>query len=223
MSATQTERAEGNSPDVSHPLLSILERLIEAQVEHAHVIKKQEQHLAALREQREIQLILDPNYIQFQDSRRRKSEIEEQWHNEILRWDPLRDWPLNDDRNFCDILLPDSAKLWTTWQYRAAYPNAAKFLARATTAEKSRSIVSCSSFFQNGEVVERWNSEDPYVKRAGMRVSMPERMWDIVKRRTLMNRREKFGRTGERLPSRLICVVDMSPAIAAILLESTPK
>ena len=74
MSATQTQRPIRDSPGVSQPLL-ILERLIEGQVKHAHIISKQEEHLSALRKQREIQLMLDPKYIQFQDNRQREREI----------------------------------------------------------------------------------------------------------------------------------------------------
>jgi hypothetical protein len=208
---------------ISQPSL-ILERLVEGQVKHAHIISKQEQHLSALRKQREIQLMLDPKYIQFQESRQKSREIKAQWHNEILKWDPLQNWPPDDDRSLDDIFSPDPVEpLWSTWQYRAAYPNTAKFLKKATSAEKSRSLVSCYSFFRTGETVEQWSSENPYVKRRGRNVTMPERMWDIVKRRIVVDIPGGLGRVEERLPSRLLCIVDLSPIIAAILLASTPK
>jgi hypothetical protein len=222
MAATPSQDMARDSLGMSQPLMPILERLVEAQVKHAQILNKQEEHLAALREQREIQLRLDPNYIQFEESRQRRREIKGQWHDEILKWDPLMNWPADEDRSLYEIVSAE--QLWTSWQYRAAYPNTAKFLAKATSAEKSRSTVSCHSFLQNGKMVEKWSSDDPYAKLPGRRrISMPERMWDIVKRRILVDRIGEFGPVGERLPSRLLCVVDISPVIAAILLASTPK
>lgn len=53
--------------------------------------------------------------------------------------------------------------------------------------------------------------------------TMPERMWDIVKRRIVVDRTGESGRVGKRLPSRLLCILDISPVIALILLASTPK
>jgi hypothetical protein len=220
MSATQTQHSIEDPPGVSQ-LLLILERLIEEQVKHAHIISKQEEHLSALRKQREIQLILDPKYIQFQDSRQREREVKGQWRNEILKWNPLQNWPPDDDSRLCDIFSTDKAEpLWATWHFRAAYPNTAKFLAKVTPTERSRSIVSCCSFFRTGEIVEQWSSEKP---NRGRRGPMVERMWNIVKRRIVVDRPGEFGRAKERLPSRLLCIVDISPAIAAILLASTPK
>jgi hypothetical protein len=205
-------------------LLAVLERLVEEQVKHVQIISKQEEHLSAIRNQREIQLHLDPTYTQFQESSERKREIRGQWHDEILRWNPLGDWPLDDKRPLDDILsIKEPPELWTTWQYQAAYPNTAKFLAKATSAEKSRSVVYYDSFFQTGEKVEQWSSEDPYGTRTGKKVSMPERMWDIVKRRIVVGRPEETGGVRERLPSRLLRIIDISPVIAAILLASTPK
>ena len=225
MPATQTQPPEGGSPGISQPL-SILERLVEGQAKHTQIISKQEQHLSALRKQREIQLMLDPTYVQFQDSRQRKREIKGQWHNEILKWNPLQNWPPDDERSFHDILPPVSVEqleLWTTWQYRAAYPNTEKFLAKATYTEKSRSIVTCDSFFPTGEIVEKWSSGEHYPERTGRKVPMPVRMWDIVKRRIVVDRTGESGRVGKRLPSRLLCILDISPVIALILLASTPK
>jgi hypothetical protein len=223
MSATQTQRPIRDSPGVSQPLL-ILERLIEGQVKHAHIISKQEEHLSALRKQREIQLMLDPKYIQFQDNRQREREIKGQWRNEILKWDPLQNWPPDDDSSLCDILSPVTVEpLWAAWQFRAAYPNTAKFLAKATSSEKSRSLVSYCSFFQTGEIVEQWRSEEPYAEKMGKKVPMAERMWNVVKRRIVVDRSGEFGRGKERVPSRLLCIIDISPVIAAILLTSTPK
>jgi hypothetical protein len=223
MPETQTQPPEGDSPGISQPS-SILERLAEGQVKQIQIISKQEQHLAALRKQREIQLMLDPTYVQFQDSRQRKREIKGQWHNEILKWNPLQNWPPDDERTFNDIFPPVSVEqLWTAWQYRAAYPNTGKFLAKVTSAEKSRSIVTCDSFFPTGEIVEKWSSEEHYAKRTGRKVPMPERMWEIVKRRPVVDRTGEFGKVEERLPSRLLRILDISPVIAAILLTSTPK
>ncbi|KAH0565503.1 hypothetical protein GP486_001097 [Trichoglossum hirsutum] len=203
--------------------LSAIERLAEQQVQ---VIIKQEQHLSALRKQREIQLLLDPKYVQFQDSRERKREIRRQWHDEILEWDPLDNWPpepLDDDRSLYDIL--SVGQLWTTWQYQAAYPNTAKFLEKSTLPGKSRSLVCCDSFFPTGEIVERWSSETPDTEEIEGRKprSMPERMWDVVKRRIVVDKSEISGNLEERLPSRLLRIMDISPVVATILLASTPK
>jgi hypothetical protein len=205
-------------------LLAVLERLVKEQVKHVQIISKQEEHLAAIRSQRQIQLQLDPTYTEFQESSERKREIRGQWHDEILAWDPSGDWPPDDNRRLDEIFSAEhSPALWTTWQYQAAYPNTAKFLAKATSAEKSRSVVYYDSFFQTGEKVEQWSSEDPYGTRTGKKVSMPERMWDSVKRRIVVDRPEASGSVRERLPSRLLRIVDISPVIAAILLASTPK
>jgi hypothetical protein len=223
MSATTAQSPAQDSSGISQTL-SILERLLEAQVKHAEIISKQEQHLSALRKQREVQLILDPAYIEFQESRRRKREIKGQWHDEILKWNPLQNWLPEDDRSLDDILSPVSVKqLWDNWQYRAAYPNTEKFLARAISAEKSRSLVSYYSFFRTGETVKQWSSEDPYIERTGRKVPVPERMWNVIRRRIVVDRSRECGRVGERLPSRLLCIVDISPVIAAILLASTPR
>ncbi|KAH8762417.1 hypothetical protein BGZ57DRAFT_904093 [Hyaloscypha finlandica] len=158
-------------------------------------------------------------------------------------WDPLQDWPPDEDRNLYDILSPvseEQEQLWTTWQYQAAYPNTADFLAKATSkppriqpipkdvltsVKKSRSRVSYYSFLQTGEepVVEKWSSEDPVAEEPGMQVPMPQRLWNIVQRRVVADRTGNSGRVGERLPSRLLCIEDISPVVAAILLASTPK
>src|SRR2546421_615822 len=167
------------SQDIAR-VLSALERLVEQQVKYMQVIAKQEQHLSALRKQTDLQLLLDPKHTKFQDIRKSKREIREQWHNEILEWDPLDNWLPDDDRNLCDILSGE--QLWTTWQYQAAYPNTAKFLAKATFSEKSRSLVYYDSFFPTGEIVEQWSSERPYVDERENKRPMTERMWDILKR-----------------------------------------
>lgn len=204
-------------------------------------LSKQEEHLSALRKQREIQLILDPRYIDFQDSRQRKREIERQWHDEILKWDPLTNWPPDDDRSLYEILSPfsiDQEQPWTTWQYQAAYPKTANFLVQATSpprgnqdipqyilssVKKSRSIVSYYSFFQTGDLVENWSSKDPYTQKLGKKLPIPERIWEIVRHRRVAGRASEAETAGERIPSRLLCIVDLSPVIAAILLASTPK
>ena len=208
------------SQDIAR-VLSTLERLVEQQVKYMEVITKQEQHLSALRKQTDLQLLLDPKHTQFQDIRKNKWEIREQWHNEILEWDPLDNWPLDDNRSLNDILSVE--QLWTTWQYQAAYPNTAKFLAKATSSEKSRSLVYHNLFFPTGELVEQWSSEKPYAEEREKKRPMPERMWDIVKRRMVVDRPEESGRVRERLPSRLLRIMDISPVVAAILLASTPK
>jgi hypothetical protein len=180
------------------------------------VIAKQEQHLSALRKQTDLQLLLDPKHTQFQDIRKSKREIREQWHNEILEWDPLDNWLPDDDRNLRDILSGE--QLWTTWQYQAAYPNTAKFLAKATSSEKSRSLVYYDSFFPTGEKVKHWSSERPYADEREN-----ERMWDILKRRMEVDIPEGDSKAGGRLPSRVLRIMDVSPVVAAILLASTPK
>jgi hypothetical protein len=245
MPATQTQNSAQDGSDISQLFepLSILERLVEGQVKYAQILSKQEEHLSALRKQKDLQLILDPKYIEFQDSRQRKREIERQWHDEILKWNPLQNWPPDEDRSLYDILSPVSVEqeqLWTTWQYQAAYPNTADFLAKATSkppriqripkdiltsVKNSRSRVSYYSFLQTGEetVVEKWSSEDPVAEETGKKVPMPQRMWNIVQRRVVADRTGKSGRVGERLPSRLLCIEDISPVVAAILLASTPR
>jgi hypothetical protein len=220
MPMTGTRRPARASQGVSH-VLSALERLVDQQVKHARIITKQEQHLAELREKREIQLLLDPKYTQFQDSRERKREINQQWHSEILEWDPLANWFPNDDRSLYEVFLGDP--LWTTWQYQSAYPVTAKFLAKATYSEKSRSLVYYDSFFQSGEVVEQWNSERASAQETEKKGPMPEKMWDMVRRRIVVDKPDESGRTRERLPSRLLRIMDISPVVAAILLASTPK
>ena len=225
MVTTPTVRAQPRRPTTRGSrgisrMLSVLERLVEQQTKHAQIITKQEQHLSALRKQREIQLLLDPKYTQFQDGRERKREIRGQWH-EILEWDPLNNLPQDDDRSLYDILSAE--QLWTTWQYRAAYPNAAIFLAKATCSEKSRSLVCYDSFFPTGEIVEKWSSETPYAEERENRRLMPERMWDMVKRRMVADKPEESGGVGERLPSRVLRIMDISPAVATVLLASTPK
>jgi hypothetical protein len=219
MPTTQTRRPTRASREVSR-VLSALERLVDQQAKHVQLITKQEEHLSALRKQREIQLLLDPKYTQFQDGRERKREIRGQWHNEILEWDPLDNWPPDDDRSLYDIF--SGKPLWTTWQYQAAYPHTAKFLAKATSSEKSRSVVYYDSFFRTGELVEQWSSETPCAEVTEKKGPMPERMWDVVKRRIVVDRSEGSGRVGQRLPSRLLRIMDISPAVAAILLASTP-
>jgi hypothetical protein len=245
MPVTQTQNSAQDASDISQLFepLSILERLVEGQVQHAQILSKQEEHLSALQKQKDLQLILDPKYIEFQDSRQRKREIERQWHDEILMWDPLQDWPSDEDRSLYDILSPVSVEqeqLWTTWQYQAAYPNTADFLAKATSkppriqripkdvltsVKNSRSRVSYYSFLQTGKetVVETWSSEDPVAEEPGKKVPMPQRMWNTVQRRVVADRTGKSGRVRERLPSRLLCIEDISPVVAAILLASTPK
>jgi hypothetical protein len=218
-----TMQATQDSHGVSQ-LLSVLEHLVKEQVKHVQIISKQEEHLAAIRNQRQIQLQLDPTYTEFQESSERKREIRGQWHDEILKWNPLGDWLPDENRHLDDIFsIKEPPELWTTWQYQAAYPNTAKFLAKATSAEKSRSVVYYDSFFQTGEKVEQWSSEDPYGTRTGKKMTMPERMWDIVKRRMVVDRPGQSGNVRERLPSRLLRIVDISPVIATILLASTPK
>jgi hypothetical protein len=214
---TQSRRPTRSSQDVPQ-MLSALKRLLERQVE---VTSKQEKHLSALRKHREIQQVLNPKYIEFQESGERKREIRGQWHNEILEWDPLSNWPPNDYRSLRDIFSAE--QLWSTWQHQAAYPNTAKFLQKATFSEKSRSVVWYDSFFPTGERVEQWSSETPYILEKGHKRLMTERMWDIVKRRVVVDVSEESGRVGERLPSRLLRIMDLSPAIAVILLASTPK
>ncbi len=110
MPATQVQSITGDAPDISQLFepLSLLEHLVGGQVKIVQTLSKQEEHLSALRKQREIQLILDPRYIDFQDSRQRKREIERQWHDEILKWDPLTNWPPDDDRSLYEILSPFS-------------------------------------------------------------------------------------------------------------------
>jgi hypothetical protein len=225
MATVPTTRTRPRGPTRSSQhiarVLSALERLVEQQVKYMQVVAKQEQHLSALRKQTDLQLLLDPKHTQFQDIRKSKREIREQWHNEILEWDPLDNWLPDDDRNLCDILLGE--QLWTTWQYQAAYPNTAKFLAKATSSEKSRSLVYYDSFFPTGEIVERWSSERPYADERENKRPMTERMWDILKRRMVEERSEGDSKAGERLPSRVLRIVDVSPVVAAILLASTPK
>ncbi len=208
------------SPHITR-VLSALERLVEQQVKYMQVVTKQEQHLSALRKQTDLQLLLDPKHTQFQDIRKSKQEIREQWHNEILEWDPLDNWLPDDDRNLRDILLGE--QLWTTWQYQAAYPNAAKFLAKATSSEKSRSLVYYDSFFPTGEIVQQWSSERPYGDERENKKPMTERMWDILKQRMAAERSEGDSKAGERLPSRVLRIMDISPIVATILLASTPK
>jgi hypothetical protein len=208
------------SQDIAR-VLSALERLVEQQVKYTQVIAKQEQHLSALRKQTDLQLLLDPKHTQFQNTRKSKREIREQWHNEILEWDPLDNWLPDDDRSLRDILSGE--QLWTTWQYQAAYPNAAKFLARATASEKPRSLVCYGSFFPTGEIVEQWSSERPYADARENKRPMTERMWNILKRRMVVDRSEGDSKAGKRLPSRVLRIMDISPAVAAILLASTPK
>jgi hypothetical protein len=199
MPATQTHSSAQDASDIpqlSEPL-SILERLVEGQVKHAQILCKQEEHLSALRKQKDLQLSLDPKYIEFQDSRQRKREIERQWHDEILLWDPLQNWPPDEDRSLYDVLSPVSGEQEqprTTWQYQAAYPNtAADFLAKAaskppriqripndilTSVKNSRSRVSYYSFLQTGEetVVGKWSSEGPVAEETRKKVPMPQRM-----------------------------------------------
>jgi hypothetical protein len=198
MPATQTQNSAQDASDISQLFepLSILERLVEGQVKYAQILSKQEEHLSALRKQKDLQLILDPKYIEFQDSRQRKREIERQWHDEILKWNPLQNWPSDEDRSLYDILSPVSVEqeqLWTTWQYQAAYPNTADFLAKATSkppriqripndiltsVKNSRSRVSYYSFLQTGEetVVGKWSSEGPVAEETRKKVPMPQRM-----------------------------------------------
>jgi len=52
---------------------------------------------------------------------------------------------------------------------------------------------------------------------------MTERMWDILKRRMVVDVSEGDSKAGERLPSRVLRIMDVSPVVAAILLVSTPK
>lgn len=52
---------------------------------------------------------------------------------------------------------------------------------------------------------------------------MIERMWDILKQRMVVERSEGDSKPGGRLPSRVLRIMDVSPAVAAILLASTPK
>jgi hypothetical protein len=201
--------------------VSALDRLVEQQAKYMQIITKQEQHLSALRKQTGLQLQLDPKCIQFQDTRESKREIRKQWHDEILKWDPLGNWLPDDDRNLCDILQGE--QLWTTWQYQAAYPNAAKFLAKASSSEKSRSQVHYDSFFPTGEIVEQWDSETYCADKRNNKNLLTERMWDVVKRRMVVDRSKGYGRAGDHLPSRVLRIVDVSPVVAAILLLSTPK
>jgi hypothetical protein len=217
---TRPRHPSRGSLDISQ-VFSALERLVEQQVNHVQIITKQEQHLSALRKHKEIQLLLDPKHTQFQDSRERKREIRGQWHNEILKWDPLDNWTPDDNRSLYDILSVE--QLWTTWQYKAAYPNTAKFLAKATSSEKSRSLVYYDSFFPTGELVQQWSSETPYAEERERKRTMPKRMWDIVKQRMVVHRPKESGRVRERLPSRLLRIMDISPVVAAILLASSPK
>lgn len=217
---TRPRHPSRGSPDISR-VFSALERLVEQQVNHMQIITKQEQHLSALWKHKEIQLLLDPKYTQFQDSRERKREIRGQWHNEILKWDPLDNWTPDDNRSLYDILSIE--QLWTTWQYKAAYPNTAKFLAKATSSEKSRSLVYYDSFFPTGELVQQWSSETSYAEERERKRTMPKRMWDIVKQRMVVDRPKESGRVRERLPSRLLRIMDISPVVAAIVLASSPK
>lgn len=217
---TRPQGPARGSQDIARAL-SALERLVEQQVKYMQVITKQEQHLSALRKQTDLRLLLDPKHTQFQDTRKSKREIREQWHNEILEWDPLDNWLPGDDRNLSNILLGE--QLWTTWQYQAAYPNTAKFLAKATPSEKSRSLVYYDSFFPTGEIVEQWSSERPYAGERESKRPMAERMWEILKRRVVVDGPGGDGGAGEHLPSRVLRITDVSPVVAAILLASTPK
>ena len=213
---TRPQRYTQDSRVVFRVLLA-LERLADLQAKHTEILTRQEHQLSELRKYVEVQTLLDSKVSQFESTRERKKVIKNQWNIEILKWDPLPEWPPDDNRSLRSVLSDEAP--WNISQYRLAYPATAKFLDEAEPKEKSHSQVYYDAFFSTGEVVDRWNSEASYAMNRGIRRQMPQKFWNLVKSRIVTGEFDEPS----RIPSRVLRILDMSPTVAAILLESTPK
>ena|ERR1700761_4859915 len=218
MSMTRTRRQHRarDSRDMYRMLLA-LERIADQQAAQMEVIIRQQIDLSALKNQGEMQMQLDRKFSQFEEDCKKKTYLKRKWDNEIFKCDPFSIWHPDDEMSLDDILAPD--QLWSTPQFRWAYPKTAKFLEKATAYEKSFSAIYCDTFFSNGEIVGKWTYEKPHAVDKTKRKPMWIKMWNHVKRRTISD--EQGGI--DRIASQVLGILDISPIVATILLASTPK
>ena len=160
---------------------------------------------------------LDRKFSQFEEDCKKKTDLKKKWDNEIFQCDPLRIWQADEHLSLDDILTP--GQLWSTSQFRWAYPKTAQFLEKATAYEKSFSAIYCDTFLSNGGIVGKWSYEKPHIVDKSKRKQMWTKMWNHVKRRTVPD--EQGGI--DRITSQVLGILDISPVVATILLASTPK
>jgi hypothetical protein len=208
------------SPGHCQELLRVvkaLERIAEGQASQTQLVNGQLRELSALKKQGDLQFKLDGKLRRFEDDRKVKDDIRRTWDKEILRWDPELDWPEHEHRSLDEILI--SQRPWTNPEFRWAYPKTAEFLNAALSCEKSLSTIQYESFLPNGQLTSTWSCTTPHTVRGKNRKLMLADMWRHVKQHTF-----PVGADGQsRVASRLLCVTDISPIVAIILLASTPK
>ena len=97
-------------------------------------------------------------------------------------------------------LLP-GPRLWLSPGYRLAYTFLSEYLAKATLKEPTRSKVLVR------DLQHQWNSISGLLNL--------ENLWGVIGKRGRFDPRKAYSRT--------ILITDLSPALAAMILESTPK
>jgi hypothetical protein len=198
-------------------VVKALERIVEGQASQTQLINSQLRELSALKKQGDLQFKLDGKLSRFEDDRKVKDDIRRIWDSEILRWDPENDWPEHEHRSLDKILI--SQHPWTTHEFRWAYPKTAEFLNAALSSEKSLSTIQYESFFPDGQLIGTWSCTTPHAVRGKNRKRMLADMWNHFKQHTF-----PAGADGRiKVASRLLCVTDLSPIVATIMLASTPK
>ena len=194
-------------------LLFAVEGLVELQARAVQNSTSLEQSLAVLKEYKETQLSLDSKYLQLQEENRTRRQIRQQWQNEILQCAPLFGEIATDSLE--EVITNNPS--WSRKEFSWAYPEASKFL-RTVSVATIQAILSCCTVryynpylpiargrFGGMELLEFATSEKS-------RVPVPEQLWEIMQRAPM-----DFHR------SRTLCITDLSPAIAAILMASTPR
>lgn len=205
--------------------LSAVNIIADQHAQRLEATTKLEEHLSALREYKKGQLELDPRHIKHQEVCERQREIRKQWLDEIL---PTR--PIFEDQvlgGSLDGYLSNKTP-WSGPEYSWAYPKTRAFLSEAEKSAKSK-LSSCTVWYYNPRRAN--NRRDPGglekivpLRENGKRLSVPERLWSIIQQQKRAEWR--LGGTTEManvVKSRTICAMDISPAVAAILLAITPR
>lgn len=194
-------------------LLSAVENLVELQAKAVQDSTSLKQNLVVLKDYKESQLSLDSKYLQRQDGNRTRRQIRQQWRNEILQCVPIFGETATDSLE--EVITNNP--LWSRKEFGWAYPQSFVFLGAVSVTTIQAILSSCTVRYYNPylpigrgrfggmELLEFATSEKN-------RVPVPEQLWEIMQRAPVGLHR-----------SRTLCITDLSPAIAAILIASTPR
>ena len=136
-----------------------------------------------------------------------------------------------DDRNAKKVQFMDlfsEHQIWTSWQYKCAYPLLTSFLDKASPHVKTRCEVSLKDFLyeEKFKSLDQWETTDERVFEHGILRLVQSRkkldhqeLWKCIRSRFKLD----DSKSKWMIPCRTMHIVDLSPTCATLLLGSSPR